>query len=67
MNREYSLSKNHPIQTLEAVREAYRQAGIPIRVRYRGPRRKNARGRTTYSGQSTCLKADAVRFSVYQR
>lgn len=65
MNHEQSLSKNHPIQTLAAVRAQYRDAGIKIRVRYRGPRRKTVRGRTSYSGQLTCLKADAKTFSVY--
>lgn len=54
---EQSLSKGHPIQDLEWVREIYRGQGIKIRVRYRGPRRDAMR--------LYCLKRDAVTFAVY--
>ena len=54
-----SLSKGHKIETLETIRALYKSAGIPIRIRYRGPRRDLMR--------LTCLKQDAVRFAVYPR
>ena len=56
---ELSLSKGHPIATLGAVRQAYREQGIKIRVRFRGPRRDPMR--------QTTLKRDAHSFSVYAR
>ena len=54
-----SLSKGHRIETLEAVKALYKSAGIPIRIRYRGPRRDLMR--------LTCLKRDARSFAVYPR
>lgn len=54
-----SLSKGHPISTLDAVRADYRARGIKIRVRFRGPRRDLMR--------QTCLKQDARTFAVYPR
>lgn len=59
MRSEASLSKGHPIETLAAVRAHYRSAGIPIRVRFRGPRRDLMR--------LHCLKRDARTFAVYAR
>jgi hypothetical protein len=56
---EASLSKGHPIDTLEQVRALYKARGIAIRVRYRGPRRDLMR--------QTCLKRDARTFAVYAR
>jgi hypothetical protein len=57
--REASLSKGHPIETLEEIRAIYRVEGIPIRIRYRGPRHDIMR--------LTCLKQNARTFSVYPR
>jgi hypothetical protein len=48
------------------MRDAY--YGSQYRILYRGPRNTPLdRGRSTVSRQSTCLKANAVTFSVYQR
>ena len=58
-NMEASLSKGHRIETLDSVRALYKSAGIPIRIRYRGPRRDPLR--------QTCLKQDARTFAVYPR
>ena len=33
-------ARNIPISLIDTVRELYREAGIPIRVKYRGPRRE---------------------------
>lgn len=56
---EASLSKGHPIETLEQVRAQYRMLGIKIRVRYRGPRHDRR--------AQTCLKQHARTFAVYPR
>jgi hypothetical protein len=56
---EKSLSKGHPIETLEQVKAMYAGLGIKIRVRYRGPRRD--------AMALTCLKKDARTFAVYPR
>lgn len=64
-----------PIERLEEVRAAYRDAGTTIRVRYRGPRTVSI-GRTMTYGTHTytrsrhramqdCLKSDATHFTVY--
>lgn len=56
-----AIASNFPIQDLEKVRSQYKiiakQAGKKVRIRYRGPRYDMMR--------LTCLKKDAVRFSVY--
>ena len=36
-----------------------------FRIKYRGPRRKNLLGLTSYSGKSTCLKRHATSFAIY--
>ena len=63
---ESSLSKGHRIDTLDSIRALYKSAGVKIRVRFRGPRRKGYHGRTTICGQMECLKNDATSFAVYQ-
>ena len=56
---ETSLSKGHPIETLEQVRAMYKAQGIQVRIRFRGPR---------YDAQRlTCLKKHAKTFAVYRR
>lgn len=56
---ECSLSKGHSIETLEQVRTLYKNNGIAIRVRFRGPR---------YDSQRLhCLKKNAKTFAVYAR
>lgn len=67
-----------PIALRETVLAAYRAAGIPIRIRFRGPRVQSV-GRpmprldgTTYrrhynQAMQDCLLADATHFTVYRR
>lgn len=67
-----------PIEMRETVLAAYRAAGIPVRLRYRGPRAVSI-GRTmtgvgghTYKrcrirAMQDCLLADATHFTVYSR
>ena len=70
-----------PIHHLESVRADYKDAGINIRVRYRGPRtpsigrvmkvvvedKVHIWTRTHRQAMQDCLKADAKTFSVYNR
>ena len=56
---ERSLSKGHPVADLERVRSEYRELGLKIRVRFRGPRRDLM--------ALHCLKRDARTFAVYLR
>lgn len=69
-----------PIAMREQVLAAYRAAGIPIRIRFRGsriasvgremPRIPSAGGfyrRTRHQANQDCLLADATHFSVYRR
>lgn len=53
------LSKGHPMQDLERVRDYYKSKGVAIRIRYRGPRYDKTK--------ATCLKKDARSFAVYPR
>ena len=67
-----------PIELREQVLAAYREAGIPIRIRFRGSRVHSV-GRemprldgTTYrrhyhQAMQDCLLADATHFTVYTR
>ena len=57
-----AIASNLPM----SLRGDYR--GSQYRVLYRGPRNTILdRGRSPLSRQSTCLKANAVTFSVYKR
>lgn len=69
-----------PIELRETVLSAYRAAGIPIRIRFRGsriasvgremPRIPSVGGfyrRTRNQANQDCLLADATHFSVYRR
>ncbi len=56
---ERSLSKGHPIETLEKVRAMYKSTGVAIRIRFRGPRYDTMR--------LSCLKKNAKTFAVYPR
>lgn len=62
--RDNSLFKNIPIVLLDDFKKSFANDG-KFRVRYRGPRAHNV---ARYHGrrQSTCLKKDAERFSVYR-
>jgi hypothetical protein len=56
-----------PIQYLNEFRSEMAKNGMFFKVRYRGPRFNvpSARFRGGNSKQSTCLKEDAIAFSVY--
>ena len=66
-----------PMTMLDEVRNAYASRGIPVRVRFRGPRVQsvgdkmdNNHGvyrRTFTQAAAECLKADATHFSVYRK
>jgi hypothetical protein len=65
-DNEASIAKGIPIWGLQYMMELNKY--IPIRVKYRGPRRKSPRtGTTSFQGKSTCLKADALTFAIYPR
>jgi hypothetical protein len=53
-----------PMVELELFRKMMARAGRYYRVRYRGPRR-GLDSRGYYTQQSTCLKRNATKFSVY--
>jgi hypothetical protein len=57
-----------PIQYLNEFRSEMAKKGMFFKVRYRGPRFNvpSARFRGGNSKQSTCLKEDAIAFSVYR-
>lgn len=57
-----------PIQYLNEFRSEMAKKGLFFKVRYRGPRFNvpSARFRGGNSKQSTCLKEDAIAFSVYR-
>jgi hypothetical protein len=69
-----------PIAMRARVLAAYRAAGIPIRIRFRGPRTASVGRlmpripasagfyrRTRNQANQDCLLADATHFSVYRR
>jgi hypothetical protein len=58
----YAVAYHVPMEMLEEVRLAYRNEGIKIRVRYRGPRVKNRYGVAYHT-----LKNNATSFSVYKQ
>lgn len=65
---ETSLYKKIPMskysrESMQVIREV---VGKPLRVRFRGPRPADS-GRSVFNRQSSCLKQDAVTFTVYFR
>jgi hypothetical protein len=68
-----------PIAMRERVLAAYREAGWPIRIRFRGSRKASVGRempcigsdrtyrRTRHQANQDCLLADATHFSVYVR
>jgi len=67
-----------PIELREQTLKAYKASGIPIRLRYRGPRMASVGRlmmrpdgsfykRTRIRAKQDCLIADATHFSVYSR
>lgn len=81
----YAAPKGHvaraywiPMSMYDEVRAAYKAAGIPIRAKFRGPRKSqvgvltpNGHGgyyaRTERMANQTCLKSFATHFSVYNK
>jgi hypothetical protein len=73
-NHEAALLKGIPMEMEYVVRGILKAHGIKHRIKFRGPRRTGwyttndkqvyYRGRAT--AQATCLKEDAVTFSVYE-
>ena len=67
---ETSLYKNIPIDKyspdkIKVIREI---VGKPLKIRFRGPRNTTKdMGRSTHTRQSSCLKENAVTFTVYYR
>jgi len=67
---ETSLYKNIPIDkyTPEKIKVIRSIVGKPLKVRFRGPRNTvRDMGRSFHTRQSTCLKENAVTFTVYVR
>jgi hypothetical protein len=57
----------YPIEILEAFRRINASNGKYYRIRYRGPRNTALdKGRGRMNRASTCLKANAVYFAVYE-
>lgn len=68
-----------PVELREQVLAAYRSAGIPVRLRYRGSRiasvgrempcigSDRTYRRTRHQANQDCLLADATHFTVYTR
>ena len=59
-----ALLTNVPVNQLETVRKLYQLAGRRIKVRYRGPRLGDL-GRSPATRRASCLKSNALTFSVY--
>lgn len=64
--------ERHPINDLDAVKSRFRAAGVPYRVRYRGPRvhtvgqiMPGGYRRTAAMARQDCLKQDATHFVIY--
>lgn len=84
IEQEYPAPSGHyanaywvPIAKREEVLNAYNDAGIKVRLRYRGPRACSVGRemptvgygtyrRTRYQANHDCLIADATHFSVYR-
>ena len=76
---QYAVAYWIPIELRESVLAAYRAAGIPVRLRYRGSRiasvgrempcigSTRTYRRTRTQAHQDCLMADATHFSVYHR
>jgi len=63
LNRtETAIFKGMPIGMLDEFRDWLGPLRGAVKVRYRGPRKHRPRSQ----GQTTCLKRDAVVFSVYR-
>lgn len=56
---KFQKYENVDIDQLGQFKAWAKSLGQKYRIRYRGPRRRGSQG------QSTCLKADALRFTAY--
>ena len=67
---ETSVYKGIPMSkcTPEKIKVIREIVGKPLKLRYRGPRNTTKdMGRSTHTRQSSCLKENAVTFTVYCR
>jgi len=67
---ETSLYKNIPMSkyTPDKIQVIKEIVGRPLKIRFRGPRNTTKdMGRSTHTRQSSCLKENAVTFTVYCR
>ena len=61
------IGKKLEIKYLSLFRKVYAKQGKYYRIRYRGPRNTVLdKGRSISNRASTCLKANAVRFAIYE-
>ena len=60
---ETSFYKGIPIEYLNITRKILKSHGYTCKIRYRGPRKND--GRNWFNQKSTCLKSNAVTFTVY--
>ena len=65
--KDCALYSRIPIVELELFRKMFAREGKFYKIRYRGPRfnTPSARYRSFMSKATTCLKEDAIAFSVY--
>lgn len=73
-----SIAHNVPIALRQETLDAFNEEGVPVRLRYRGPRMQSV-GRLMYGANrfpyrrtrsqayQDCLREDATSFSVYHR
>jgi hypothetical protein len=67
---ETSVYKGIPMSkcTPDNIRLITKIVGKPLKLRFRGPRNTTKdMGRSTHTRQSSCLKENAVTFTVYYR
>lgn len=65
VGHERSAYKNIPLDLLPWVRQYFKEQGVKIIVRYRGPRNNPLDRRPLTQRRQDCLKKFADRFTVY--
>ena len=63
---ETSIIKGVPVAHKDEFLHQARLAGFKVKLRYRGPR-NHRMDRSKFTKQASCLLADAVTFTVYNR
>lgn len=63
---ETSIIKGVPVTHKDEFLHQARLAGFKVKIRYRGPR-KHRLNRSPVTQRSSCILADAVTFTVYNR